>query len=362
MTSVQHRIERLLQRLVAEGRERGVQVAAYRDGKLLVQAWAGIADATTGARVGPGTLFPVFSVTKGLTATLVHLLVERGLLSYETPVAEIWPEFGRQGKEGITVRQVLNHSAGVPQMPAGVGYAEVCDWDRICGAIAQLSPQWTPGTRIEYHAMTYGWILGEVLRRVDGRAFPELLRDEICRPLGITTLFAGLPASLEPIVARLEEPDAVVPPDDGQPSSVPQAILPLADWMNRRDAREACIPASNGIMNALALARHYAALLPGGVEGIELLPPARVRLATEPQHPAQPASGDYPTGWGLGYQIGEPGSLMGETAAAFGHGGYGGSSGFADVSRGLAVGLTRNLFQENDGSREILAELRRSLT
>ena len=361
MTPVQHRIESLLERLVAEGRERGVQVAAYQDGKLIVNAVAGIADATTGARVGPGTLFPVFSVTKGMTATLVHRLVERGLFTYETPVAELWPEFGGQGKGGITVRQVLNHSAGVPQMPAGVGYAEVCDWDGICAAIAQLPPLWGPGTRIEYHAMTYGWILGEVLRRADGRAFPELLRDEICRPLGITGMFVGIPPSLEPQVARLEEPDDVVPPDEGKPTSVPHAILPLADWMNRRDAREACIPASNGIMTALALARHYAALLPGGVDGIVLLPPARVRLAIEPQHPAQPVSADYPKGWGLGYQIGEPGSPMGETAAAFGHGGYGGSRGFADISRGLAVGLTRNLFQENDGSREILDELRRGL-
>jgi CubicO group peptidase (beta-lactamase class C family) len=352
----QESIQALLDRLVADGTERGVQVAAYVDGKLAVNAWAGVADFQSGRKVEEDTLFPVFSTTKGMVATLIHLLAERGQLSYDEPISKLWPEFGAHGKEGITVRQALNHTSGIPQMPAGVGFAELCDWDVMCAKIAGLTPLWTPGTRNEYHAITYGWILGEVARRVDGRSFPELLEDEICRPLGITTMFAGIPDEAEPRVAILEEYDLEpAQPDDGTPRSVPVALGPLHAWMNRPDMRRACVPASNGIMNALAIARHYAALLPGGVDGVELLPEARVSLATEPQKPDHPEGSDYRTDFGLGYGVSE---VVDGKASVFGHGGYGGSNGFADLRSGLAVGFTRNLFHQEDTARLIFDELR----
>lgn len=355
---MQKQIESILNRLVSDGKERGLQVAAYIHGKLAVNACAGIADAATGRLVDEETLFPVFSTGKGMTATLIHQIVERGLVSYETPIAEVWPEFGAHGKERITLRQALNHSSGVPQMPGGIGHAELCDWDTMCRKIADLEPLWPPGTRMEYHAMTYGWIVGEVARRVDGRPFSQLLEEEICRPLGVKTMFFGIPDTAESKVATLEEPGAAPPADDGKPQSIPPLVWPLGDWMNRPDARRACIPASNGIMNALAIARHYAALLPGGVDGVELLPPERVRLATEMQKPAHPENEDYPKDWGLGYHIGGSGSTYGN-ASAFGHGGYGGSDGFADPEAGLAVGWTRNLFANEGSWRPILDVLRR---
>lgn len=360
LTTAQGRIQVVSDSLVSEGKERGVQVAAYVDGQLIVNAWAGVADAATGRLVDERTLFPVFSTTKGMAATLIHLLAERGQLSYDKPISNIWPEFGAHGKERITVRQALNHSSGIPQMPCGVGHKELCDWDTMCAKIAGLEPLWPPGTRIEYHAMTYGWIVGEIARRVDGRPFPQLLDEEICRPLGLDTMFTGIPDEAEPRVAILEEPGAIVPTDDGKPQPVPVGIRPLYAWMNRGDARRACIPASNGIMNAHAIARHYAALLPGGVDGVELLPPDRVRLATEMQKPDHPESDDYPKCWGLGYQIGAVDSIYGGLSA-FGHQGYGGSIGFADPQLGLAVGFTKNLFKE-DSMRLILDELRNGLT
>lgn len=169
-------------------------------------------------------------------------------------------------------------------------------------------------------------------------------------------MFAGIPDDVEPRVAVLEE-YGLEPqqPDDGLPRSVPLALGPLHAWMNRPDVRRACIPASNGIMNAVAIARHYAALLPGGVDGIHLLTPERIKLATEPQKPDHPQSEDYRKDWGLGYHTG--GELY-RDESAFGHGGYGGSNGFADPRCRLAVGLTKNLFHKDDTVKLIIDELR----
>jgi CubicO group peptidase (beta-lactamase class C family) len=231
----------------------------------------------------------------------------------------------------------------------------------MCSRVADLAPLWTPGTRIEYHALTYGWILGEVARRVDGRNFARLLREEITQPLGTEGIFVGIPDEAESRVARLEEHNpAPPPPDDGTPQSVPSSLGPIFAWMNRPDVRRACIPASNGVMSALAIARHYAALLPGGVDGIQLLPDERIRLATEPQKPEHPENADYPKNWGLGYAIGGEGSLFGGPRA-FGHGGYGDSTGFADPEAGMAVGLTKNLYNGDRTTRVVLETLRNAL-
>lgn len=218
MKNVQQHMQQVLEQLVEEGRERGVQLTAYLDGELLVDAWAGIDDVATGRPVDGETLFPVFSVTKGVAATLIHLLVERGKLTYDTPIAEVWPEFSAHGKDGITVRHALSHTAGLPYMPPGIGYAEVVDWQAMCTAIAQLHPVTPPGVQTYYHAVTYSWLVGEVAQRVDGRPFAQQLEEEICRPLGITgSMFVGIPDEVEPRVAVLEDifaDGAFVPPDD----------------------------------------------------------------------------------------------------------------------------------------------------
>jgi CubicO group peptidase (beta-lactamase class C family) len=375
---LQERLQELLDDLVAAGEERGVQAAVYVGGERAASVWAGVADARTGSLVAENTLFPVFSTTKGVAATVLHRLAERGRVRYDDPVAEHWPEFAAGGKAGVTVRQALNHSAGVPQVPAGLGLYGISDWDAACRAVAALEPLWEPGTRIQYHAVTFGWIVGEVARRAaapdyPGGApppFPRLLEDEVLRPLGLAGLmYVGVPDDAEwkavtPRVAFLEEPGAPPPsPDDGVPSPIPAWLWPLHDWMNREEARRACLPASSGLMTAHAIARHYAALLPGGVGGTELLSPGRVRLATEPQAPDRPADDVYPRDWGLGYNVGgAEGHLFGGRAA-FGHGGYGGSFGFADPEHKLAVGFTRNRFSPNgtpqrvaDFIREIVRE------
>ena len=354
---IEQTIQSLLDQFIEEDSERGVQVAVYIKGELAVDAFAGVADSATGRPVTGDTLFPVFSTTKGMAATLVHLLVERGKIGYDTRIADVWPDFAAHDKGGITLRHALNHTAGIPQMPARIGHADLCNWEKMCAAIAGLEPLLPPGLEIVYHAMTYGWILGEVARRVDGRSFPELLHDEICVPLNLATaLFVGIPDEVEPLVAILEDKtgESQPLPNDATPQAVPVLVLPLHEWMNRPDARRACIPASNGIMTARAIARHYAALLPGGVDGVELLPPERVRLAIEPQWPDNFQPGDPPPNQGLGYKLGPPFS-----AASFGHAGYGGSIGFADLEYGLAFGFARNRFVSDTTLSRIIEALRK---
>ena len=349
-TTIQTRVQAILDRAVSEGKERGVQFAAYLNGKPAVDAWSGIANAADGSKVDGSTLFPVFSTTKGIAATVVHLLVERGLVSYDTPIADVWPEFGVHGKHLITLRQALNHSAGVPQMPRGIGFAEMCDWDTISTAIARLTPLWEPGTRIEYHAMTYGWIVGEVARRVDGRPFAQLLEEELKRPLGDEDLYVGISDAVEERVAILEHPGCPIPdPDTTIPESVPSWMGPLYGIMNRPDVRRACIPASGGIASARSIARHYAALLPGGIDGVSLLPLERIRVATQPQAPEKPG-GDYEKNRALGYLLGPEESFFGSRTIGFGHGGFGGSLAFAYPEARLTIGFTRNLFANPDAN------------
>ena len=198
-------VKSLLEDLVASGEELGLQAAAYHKGKLVIDAWAGIADVRTGRKVDGGTLFTVFSTTKGVLYTAIHLLAERGLLDYEDLVARYWPAFGSRDKQRVSIRQVLTHTAGVPQMPEGATPEDICDWGRICAAIADLPLLWEPGTMTGYHAFTIGWILGEVVRLIDGRSVAQFVGDEICRPLGLRNLFLGIPEAVEDQVAFLED-------------------------------------------------------------------------------------------------------------------------------------------------------------
>ncbi|MES2307377.1 MAG: serine hydrolase domain-containing protein [Verrucomicrobiota bacterium] len=360
MEEIQPVIQNFLEELVLQNKERGIQFVAYHQGKVLVDAYAGICNPQTGKKVESSTLFPVFSTTKGMAATLIHLLVERGQLNYQTRIADLWSEFGAHGKTEITVAHALNHSAGLPYMPLGLRHRDLSDWTKMCELIADLTPASAPGALMCYHAITYGWILGEVARRVDGRFFTQMLADEISRPLGVTTMYVGLPDSFVGEVALLEsgfeEKTEKIILTESKPQAIPDLVCPLHEWMNRDDAQRACLPASNGVMNAHSIARHYAALLPGGVGGVELLPPSRVRLALELQHPTQSQDPEYEYRQRLGYQM-----ISFASPSGFGHHGYGGSSGFADPELGLAVGFTRNRFSKENPLSEIMGLLLKSL-
>ncbi|MEI8246228.1 MAG: serine hydrolase domain-containing protein [Lentisphaerota bacterium] len=339
-TPAQRYIQELLNDLVERNIDRGIQVAAYLNGRLVIDAWAGIADPSTGREVTGETLFPVFSAGKGITATAIHILAGQGKLDYDTPIAACWPEFGKHGKDRITLRQALSHTAGLPYMPFSKDVSEVCDWELMCRKIADLQPLWEPGAKTFYHAITFSWIVGETARRQDGRNISAIIQDEVCRPLGIDSIFIGIPDALADHVAMLDIP--VYGPEQPAPvfdQSIPPWVCPLEVFMNDPEVRRACIPASNGIMNARGIARHYASLIRDGVEGVRLLSAEAVREATALTSPAGIPVAELPNKFGLGYGLYGPEENYGQI---FGHGGYGGTVGIADARTGLTVGVTKN--------------------
>ncbi|HEY3110787.1 MAG TPA: serine hydrolase domain-containing protein [Chloroflexota bacterium] len=343
-------VKALLDELVASGREVGLQVAAYLDGQLVVDAWSGLAARANGSpgpdrAVDGDTLFTVFSTGKGVVATALHILAERGRVDYDAPIARYWPEFAANGKERVTVRDALTHRSGVPQMPEGLVAADLLDWEKMVAAVARLTPILPPGTTTAYHALTYGWIVGEVVRRIDGRPIGRFVQEEICAPLGMADLYFGIPESAAPRVARLEraEPEPGVPepaPDSialrAAPRELVEIIAAPAGW-------RAAIPGGNCVASARAIARMYAGLI-GPVDGVRLLPAERVRTATALQTDEVDANLGRAINKGLGYFLGgSPASAMGPRLTAFGHSGAGGSIGFADPEIGLAVGFAKTL-------------------
>lgn len=344
MNDVQKLVQETIDRLVESGDERGLQVSVYRHGEQIVDAVAGLADPVAGRTVTPGTPFYCFSVVKAATSTIVHMLVERGLFGYDTPVAQLWPEFGAHGKERVTVRQVLNHTAGVPGVPQDTTLADLCDWDTMCAAVADAHPWWEPGTKIGYHAITFGYILGEVVRLTTGKRISQVLREEVAEPLGVADeLYFGMPASEHHRLARLEdlpgtsEQMTMLPPDLPMFRAAPAALFPTAEWDRRPDILSADIPAG-GKATARAAARLYAALL-GEVDGVRLLSPESLRLAAETSATGVDEVFGFPTTWGLGFSVGMPGFAA---PTLFGVGGVGGSYAGGDVGSGVAFAITKN--------------------
>jgi len=350
-STLQQRVQMLMDDLVASGDEVGLQVTAYVNGELVVDAWAGVADEVTGRMVNGDTLFTSWSTTKGFVATCLHILAERGQVDYDAPVALYWPEFGVHGKDTVTVREAITHRAGVPQMPEGVTPEMMTDWAAMCAAIASHKPLWKPGTTVCYHAWTFGWIIGELVRRIDGRPIAQFAREELCEPLGIEGFYLGIPDAIEGRVAPLTE--AVTASDtEDQPTELMLRVMPpqvtSAAVVNRPDFRRASIPGGGGIMNARAIARHYAMLAGDGqLDGTRLLSVKRCEEIRALQSDAPDIMFGGRTRWGIGYMLGgdpeDGGNIeIGRGESAFGHGGNGGSLGYADPARKLSVGVTKN--------------------
>ena len=358
---VQEKVQKAIDQLIESGAERGLQVAVYHHGRQVVDAVAGIADPATGRAYASDTPVYCYSVVKAAASTLVHMLVERGKFGYDTPVAELWPEFAANGKDKVTVRHVLNHTAGVPGIPLTTTIEDLCDWDKMCSAIAAEKLWWEPGTKIGYHAYTFGYITGEIIRRVTGRPISQVLREQISGPLGVEhELYFGMPRPEQRRLAVLE--DAPLPPNFQMPEmppdlpmfkAAPMSLMPNAAFGNRPDTLAADIPAG-GKTSARAIARMYAAML-GTVGGVRLLPQSRLREAT-----ATPLSGvdevfGMPTTWALGYAAGIPGQEPHDPPTAFGVGGVGGSFAFFDSASGIAFALTKNrLTQDFNAAAELV--------
>jgi CubicO group peptidase (beta-lactamase class C family) len=335
--------------------EVGAAVAVTVGGKLVADLWAGHADA---ARTRPwvrDTIVNVASATKGPTAICAHHLADRGLLDLDAPVATYWPEFAQAGKAAIAVHMLLSHRAGLPAIETPLPTEALYDWDTMTSALAAQAPWWEPGTRHGYHAFTFGWLVGEVVRRITGKSLGRHWRDEVAQPLGLDC-HIGLAAEHD---TRVAEFIPVPPAPGGQPdfeeemlkSAGPMVQKALnnppktvAD-MNTRAWRAAEIPAGNAHTNARALARVYGAMACGGeVDGVRVLSPHSIERAR-----AEQASGPdavlfgLPTRFGLGFSLPPQGAGFGSSSgSAFGCPGAGGSIGFADPGVHIGFGYTMN--------------------
>jgi CubicO group peptidase (beta-lactamase class C family) len=342
------KVRAVLEEIVRDTPEIGLQVAAYVDGRLVVDAWAGMADEAKKTPVDGDTMFMLSSTTKGITSTCMHVLVEKHKLSYDMPIVKVWPEFGQNGKGAATLRHALSHQTGVPQTPVGYTPDWLPDWDRMCRGIAALKPMYPIGQRTAYHSLNFGHINGEILRRVDGRSIAQFLQDEICKPLGINGVYLGVPDSELHRVALLTDAPPAPPDYDARMVGEPAGSY-VAKVFNRRDVQQASIPGSGGIMSARGLARHYAMLANWGeIDGVRVLPEARVRAGIELQSYEWDEVYWIRARRSLGYRRGrDTGPLASEEA--FGHVGGGGSFGYADPARRLGIGFTKNYFTYQSG-------------
>ena len=346
MSEVQEQVQQAIDELVCSEAERGVQVAAYRYGELVVDAVAGLADPATGRAVTSATPFYNFSIGKGAAATVAHLLVEQGGFGYETQVAELWPEFGARGKDKVTVRHVLTHTAGVPGLPLTTTVEQLCDWAGICATVAAAELWWQPGTKTGYHGYTFGFLIGEIVRRAAGKPISEVLAEQVGGPLKVADeLYFGMPFAEQHRLAVLEDaPDgpellASMPADLPMFKANPTSLTPTAELGMRADMLAADIPAV-GTTSARAIARMYAALL-GEVDGIWLVSPDRLEEISGVAFSGIDQVYGNQASWALGYAIGHPG--VGGSDTVFGMAGAGGSWAGADPATGLAIAITKNL-------------------
>jgi CubicO group peptidase (beta-lactamase class C family) len=349
------------ERNLDEGLEVGAAYAVHHEGRLVVDLWGGT--------YRPDTLQLVFSTTKGWTAILASLLSQRGELDVDAPVASYWPEFAAEGKGDVPVRWLLSHQAGLPYPTEACTLEDVLGWDGVVGKLAASAPVWEPGTAHGYHAVTYGFLVGEVLRRITGRSVGTLLRDELAGPLGLD-LWIGLPdeqqARVEPLVggigaAASEDVDPamkeLLAQFMGPDSMLGKALscngaLGEPGVFNDPALRAAELPAANGVGDARSLSRLYAAVI-GDVVADERFP-AGARILTDDAIAAattrQTTGNDnvlfFETAFGLGFFLSSPFAPYGGPRG-FGHTGAGGSLGFADPDHALGCGYVMSKMQQS---------------
>jgi CubicO group peptidase (beta-lactamase class C family) len=324
----------------------------------IVDAWAGEMGPEDSRPVQADTLFSSFSTTKGVAATALHILADRGLIEYEQPVTKYWRDFRKNGKEKLTVAQAMSHQGGLHAMPPTT---EEClallDWETSLRYIETGTPAWEPGTATGYHAVTYGWIAGGIIQHATGRHIREVIAEEIAAPLGIgQEMYVGIPDGLEGRLASLRTQDAPTPEEAAKSpfAQLPKdhdffkAMPPHMGYnFNSMEVRKACLPAANGHFSARALARMYGALANGGVvDGVRIVSKERIPLMSTIQVDTPDRVLFMPMRKSIGYFNG--GNVMGMRTAngprttTFGHAGAGGSIAFADPEAGLSIAVTIN--------------------
>ncbi len=352
----------LLEEQFAKGEHIGAGVSVYHHGRKVVDVWGGLANEDTKKPWERDTMAVSYSTTKGLTATCIHVLADRGIVDYQAPVAKYWPEFAQNGKEKITVFHLLTHQAGMTSVPEGMYGADLFDWERVIHALEKQAPAWVPGEESGYHALTFGFLVGEVVRRASGKSIGAFLRDEVCTPLGIADeMFIGAPESVEPRIAKLKNRMTITPEmikqfQEAQATQSADTTLraramgmspdgaPREDSLDTPAGHRAEVPAVSGIMTARALARVYACLGNyGELDGVRLMSDATVRTMSKQQTYRPDRILVMPIGWAMGYMTGgTEGWPQGPRVTSFGHAGLGGSIGLCDPEIEMAFGFTTN--------------------
>jgi CubicO group peptidase (beta-lactamase class C family) len=355
---VTEKVQQLMSKKSARG---GMAVAVYHHGELVVDAWTGRRNAA-GDPWTRDTMSMSFSTTKGVVATIVHRLVDRGLLDYDAPVATYWPEFATAGKGSITLRHLLTHQAALHDVRALVDSTEgLLDWENMIKLLAEAEPAWEVGTRSGYHALTYGYLVGEVIRRVTGLTVNEALQREIVEPLGIGGMYIGAPPAVRGDIAeQLVDPKSLDRLfkttqylsrfDRYRPLHSALVIDDIVDVATTEHIHDSEIPAANGVFTARSLARMYAALAtPDDFDGPPLVSAETMREATRIQTTGDGRTGErvgrdaavmFNMRWRLGYHV--VGTTSGVLPRAFGHFGFGGSGAWGDPESGLAVAMILN--------------------
>jgi len=349
--------------------EVGAAIAFTLNGESVVDLWGGYTAADRENEWDRDTIVNTYSTTKGMTALIAHRLVEQGRIDLDAPVASYWPEFAQAGKGEAPVRWLLSHQIGLPAVRKTLPSEDLYDWEAMCTALAETEPWWKPGSKHGYHPVTYGFLVGEVIRRVTGKSVGQNFREDVAGPLA-ADFHIGLPPEhhgrVSDLIGGIVPPRKSAPARDGQ--TVARIKGPMGDFMrdmadpttmvgaafnnpkiksgahNTSEWRQAEIPAANGHGNARALARIYGALACGGeVDGVRLLEPESiVRARSEQASGPDTTLGQMPMRYGLGFMLRSDFMPLSPNEGAFGHPGAGGSIGMADPETGVGFGYVMN--------------------
>lgn len=329
------RVEELFNDQIEAGFHPGAALAVYRHGQQVLDLHGGLADQQAGKSVESDTMFVLYSSTKPIAAACFFILWERGKLGWDDLVSGHWPEFGQNGKEQITIRHILTHQGGFPDTPSELTWEKWHDWDFITSTLEKIRPIFEPGKLIAYHPRNFGWVIAELVQRIDGRPFRQFLQEEITGPLGMDDTYIGLPAELEGRVAKehaMEDCDRMT----------------MVTTYNKPEVHLAVQPAGGGIATARDLARFYAMMIGGGcLDGTRVLSRDTIEEVTKLQVEGMDHTLERPVRRSLGLSLadGRMGSPEKITDRTFGHAGAGTSVGWADQDQGLAVGYITNGFR-----------------
>jgi CubicO group peptidase (beta-lactamase class C family) len=337
-------VRRAFEANFAEGLELGARFAFAIEGEIVVDLIGGWTDRAQTRPFSADTLTSVFSTTKAIAAFMIARLVDQVKLSYGQRVAEIWPQFAAQSKAFVTVEQVMAHQAGLPGFAAPMPASDWFEWDLICERLAAMAPMWKPGDANGYHPVTFGYLAGEIFRRIDGRTMGQALRQDIAEPLGLD-LWIGVPDAEHYRCADVRRPAAL--PNLGEINEFKRVAF-LTPWASPggrslAEWRRAEIPSVTGHATAPALAQLMAAMANGGsLRGVRLLKPETVEAATAPRSRGQDLVLPYDLAWGAGFLRNEGLNTYGPGQETIGHSGWGGSCAFADPERGVSGAYVMN--------------------